>query len=77
MGDPYPPGDSAPLSVSRTYYEKLCPNPTVIIREAVHDHLQSENNAKQITDGWVSKLHSTEDPCVQSALESGQLFNYM
>ena len=77
VGDPYPAGDRAPLSVSRTYFEKVCPNPTTYIREDVHDHLQSSNNAKQITDGWVAKLHSTQDPCVRSAQESGQLFNYM
>ncbi|KAH9934094.1 uncharacterized protein BXZ73DRAFT_46087 [Epithele typhae] len=76
-GDPLPAGNHAPQAVSREYYQKLCPKPKVYIREDVHDHISSENNAKQITDGWVAKLKSTEDPCVQTALGSGQLFNYM
>ncbi|KAH9913459.1 uncharacterized protein BXZ73DRAFT_106934 [Epithele typhae] len=76
-GDPLPAGDHAPLAVSRHYYEQLCPDPVIISREEVHDHLVHPLNAKEVTDAWVAKLNSVDDPCVQSAKNSGQLYDYM
>lgn len=55
----------------------MCPNPVVYIREDVHDHISNGYSAKDITDGWVAKLESNDNPCIETAINSGQLFNYM
>lgn len=77
VGEPWPAGDLAPLSVSRLYYEKMCPDPVVYVREDVHSHLKEIYNNKEITERWVAKLNSNNNPCMQTARDSGPIYTYM
>ncbi|CDO74834.1 hypothetical protein BN946_scf185022.g4 [Trametes cinnabarina] len=76
VGGPYPPGDRAPLSVHRDYFDHVCPQKTTFIREDVSEIIHYKNSAKEIVDGWHDKLAAVAEPCVQTAPNSGQIFNF-
>ncbi|KAG1845693.1 hypothetical protein DFJ58DRAFT_800499 [Suillus subalutaceus] len=76
IGSSFPPRDAAPRAVSREYFKKVCPNPTIIDSWDVNEHLRLDNNvpALEIFEKWVEKLNSIDDPCVEIKQESYQLF---
>jgi hypothetical protein len=76
IGSSFPPGDAAPRAVSREYFKKVCPNPTIIDSWELNEHLRLDNNvpALVIFKKWVEKLNDIDDPCVEIRQESFQLF---
>ncbi|OJT04561.1 hypothetical protein TRAPUB_4831 [Trametes pubescens] len=76
VGDQFPAGDYTPLAVQRDYFEAMCPNKVIFIREDISEIITFKNSAKEITDGWHDKLAGVEDPCVQTAINSGQIYNF-
>lgn len=76
IGSSFPPGDAAPRAVSREYFKKVCPNPTIIDSWVVNEHLRLDDNvpALEIFEKWVERLNSIDDPCVEIRQESYQLF---
>ncbi|KIK49046.1 hypothetical protein CY34DRAFT_797425 [Suillus luteus UH-Slu-Lm8-n1] len=76
IGSSFPPGDAAPRAVSREYFKKVCPNPTIIDSWELNEHLRLDNNvpALVIFNKWVEKLNDIDDPCVEIRQESFQLF---
>ncbi|EPS99413.1 hypothetical protein FOMPIDRAFT_100321 [Fomitopsis schrenkii] len=65
VGAPIPTDPYAPLAVIRDHFQKECPNPTLISRDEVTDHLGGTATAGQIIDAWAEKLRSIDDPCVE------------
>ncbi|KAH9854348.1 hypothetical protein C2E23DRAFT_818297 [Lenzites betulinus] len=76
VGGSFPPGDDTPLAVHRDYFEAMCRVKTTFIREDISEIINYKNSAKEITDGWRDKLAGVDDPCVQTAIESGQIYNF-
>ncbi|KAL7284994.1 hypothetical protein ACG7TL_000083 [Trametes sanguinea] len=76
VGGPYPRGDHTPLSVHRDYFDHVCPQKTTFIREDISEIIDYKNSAKEIVDGWQHKLERVDEPCVQTAPNSGQIFNF-
>ncbi|KAI0673913.1 hypothetical protein C8Q78DRAFT_660008 [Trametes maxima] len=76
VGAPFPPGDSTPLAVQREYFEAMCPQKVTYIREDISDVIDYKNSAKEITDGWYRKLARIDEPCVQTSVHSGQIYNF-
>ncbi|KAG2147827.1 uncharacterized protein EDB93DRAFT_1145545 [Suillus bovinus] len=76
IGSSFPPGDAAPRAVSREYFKKVCPNPTIIDSRNLNEHLRLDDNvpALSIFEKWVDELNSIDDPCVEIKVESYQLF---
>ncbi|KAG1878746.1 hypothetical protein C8R48DRAFT_688255 [Suillus tomentosus] len=76
IGSSFPPGDAAPRAVSREYFKKVCPSPTIIDSWDVNEHLRLDDNvpALEIFEKWVERLNSIDDPCVEIRQESYQLF---
>lgn len=76
IGAPFPPGDPAPRAVSQEYFKKVCPQSTIIDSMEINEHLRLDDNvpALEIFQKWVQKLNSIDDPCVEIALDSPQLF---
>ncbi|KAI0636419.1 hypothetical protein C8Q77DRAFT_1050048 [Trametes polyzona] len=75
VGEPFPGGIRAPLSVSRDYYEKLCPQKVNIHREEIRPHDQV--NAQSITDAWAARINELKDePCVEAGKDVGQIYTY-
>ncbi|EGN95083.1 hypothetical protein SERLA73DRAFT_187372 [Serpula lacrymans var. lacrymans S7.3] len=76
IGATSPPGDDVPRSVSREYFKKVCPNPTIIDSAVINEELRTNSNvpASYIFDKWVEKLNSIDDPCVEIQRGSYQLF---
>lgn len=78
IGSAFDPGDPTPRAVHKEYFNKVCPNPTIVASDSVvSEHLRYDNNvpASQIFDLWVDKLNSINDPCVEIQLDSPQLFD--
>lgn len=76
IGSSLPLRDVAPRAVSKEYFKKVCPNPTVIDSWEVNEHLRLDHNvpALKIFEKWVEKLNNIDDPCVEIKEESYQLF---
>ncbi|KAH8119783.1 hypothetical protein DFH11DRAFT_1499667 [Phellopilus nigrolimitatus] len=73
-GGPFGPGDRSPRSVSKEYFRKVCPHPTVIRSDEVNDNLGSADASVMMT-AWLEKLRGLPR-CVEVA-ESNQVFDYM
>ncbi|KAH9885452.1 hypothetical protein C8Q73DRAFT_304313 [Cubamyces lactineus] len=76
VGAPFPAGDPTPLAVHRDYFDHVCPKKVTFIREDISEIIDFKNSAKEIIDGWHDKLADVEEPCVQTAPNSGQIFNF-
>jgi hypothetical protein len=74
-GDPFPPSAAAPPAVIPEFFDKVCPNPTIIDRDAF-DAL-SGGSAAGIFQAWLDLLERTEDRCIEVKEYSGQIFNYL
>ncbi|KAH9854300.1 hypothetical protein C2E23DRAFT_726571 [Lenzites betulinus] len=69
--------DDHPLiSVSREYFEHVCPQKTQLHRNEVHARLPSPPSALEIIKRWSTELKATDDPCVESAPDSGSIFSH-
>jgi len=72
------PGDDAPLSVSKHFFEKVCPKPVVIHIEDVNtEHMRFSESAPvtETFDAWVETLNAVDDPCVLLDPSSNQIFD--
>ncbi|KAH7924135.1 hypothetical protein BV22DRAFT_1013901 [Leucogyrophana mollusca] len=76
IGSPFEPGDDAPRSVSKEYFKKVCPNPTIIDSAIINENLRTDPNvpALAIFEKWVEKLNSLDDQCVEIQRGTYQLF---
>ncbi|KAI0778930.1 hypothetical protein BD413DRAFT_466728 [Trametes elegans] len=76
VGAPFPPGDHTPPAVHRDYFDAMCPHKVTYIREDISETISFKNSAKEITDGWANKLARIEEPCIQTAPNSRQIYNF-
>ncbi|KAH7924168.1 hypothetical protein BV22DRAFT_1067370 [Leucogyrophana mollusca] len=68
VGGEMPYGDNTPRAVAPGFFEKVCPNPTVLRVEDINDHYMRFDDGASATlvfDTWVKKINSVEDPCVK------------
>jgi len=68
VGGTLPPGDTAPRFVSKDFFNKVCPNPTILHASDVNDdHMRFDDSvpAAYVFEKWVEKVNSIEDPCLQ------------
>ncbi|TCD70094.1 hypothetical protein EIP91_004823, partial [Steccherinum ochraceum] len=64
-GDAFPREDEQiPRAVDKTYFDEVCPHPTVISSHDVSNYLPGDVPADKLADAWVEKLDSIEDNCV-------------
>ena len=60
----------------RDYFDHVCPEKVTFIREDISEIIDFKNSAKEIIDGLHDKLADVDEPCVQTAPNSGQIFNF-
>ncbi|KAI0654758.1 hypothetical protein C8Q70DRAFT_469595 [Cubamyces menziesii] len=77
VGAPWPAGDPAPLAISEEYWHHVCgAKRRVIPRAEVHDHLPSWY-VSDITKGWLDKLSTVDDQCVEAGSDGGPPYNWV
>jgi hypothetical protein len=79
VGGKMPPGDTTPRAVSKDFFNKVCPNPTIIqVKEVNDDRMRFDESvpASEIFEKWLEKINSIEDPCVEIDPNSDQIFEY-
>ena len=79
IGGHFEPGDDAPRAVSKNYFNEVCPpsKRTILDTEEVNNEsirYSETAGASFMFDRWVEKLNSIDNPCVEIAQESFQLF---
>ncbi|EPQ60217.1 hypothetical protein GLOTRDRAFT_112923 [Gloeophyllum trabeum ATCC 11539] len=74
VGDSFPKGEVHPRAVRKEFWEKVCPERTIIHGSEVTSSLPSEAPASQVMQAWVDKLNSIEDRCVELDMYSAQIF---
>ncbi|KAH9830479.1 uncharacterized protein C8Q71DRAFT_367854 [Rhodofomes roseus] len=76
VGDPFPPGDNASLAVVKEYFDKVCPEPTVISSDVVGKTLDGDASAQTVLEAWVAKLRAMDDhPCIEIERDTQQIFS--
>ncbi|KAH8985176.1 hypothetical protein EDB92DRAFT_2091842 [Lactarius akahatsu] len=75
-GDPFPSSAVSPPAVIPEFFNEVCPNRTIIDREAVNAPL-SGASAATILQAWLNLLERTEDRCIEVKEYSGQIFDFM
>ncbi|KAI0964553.1 hypothetical protein AcW1_001345 [Taiwanofungus camphoratus] len=75
VGDPFPPGDPAPRSVIKEYWDQVCPSPTIISSDEVTYSIDKDASALTLFNNWVEKLNSVDDRCIEIDKNSGQIFS--
>ena len=79
VGGPWPPGDETPLSVSREFFHKVCPNPTVLqVSDTNNDDMRFSDDipATYVFEKWVEKINSIDDPCLMLDPSNNAIFEY-
>ncbi|TDL26368.1 hypothetical protein BD410DRAFT_836268 [Rickenella mellea] len=74
-GAAFPDDNPNPRSVTKEYFEKVCPNPTILSGDDVPDAVDS-TDANFIMQKWIEKLQNTEDRCVKLQGNHAQIFPY-
>jgi hypothetical protein len=75
VGGAMPPSDTTPRAVSKAFFDKVCPNPSVIQSSEVNDdHMRFDDDvpASFIFEQWLEKINSIEDPCLR--IEGSPIF---
>ncbi|KAL5494872.1 hypothetical protein ACEPAI_334 [Sanghuangporus weigelae] len=76
VGGSFGKGDPAPRAVSKPYYEKMCPEPTLIRSNEVNDGLGSDPDASVMMQAWAETLKETSSKCIEVG-NSDQVFSFM
>jgi len=63
-GGPFAPGDDTPRSVMKEWFDKVCPNPKRLDKDAVRATLPKDYSAKTVMDAWVKHMEETPENCV-------------
>lgn len=75
IGGDLGPHSNVPRAVSREYFYKVCPNPTVIHPSEVKVKEIPDYTAAQTLDAWVEKINSIEDRCIEIPKDTDRLFD--
>ncbi|KAG2358954.1 hypothetical protein BDR07DRAFT_1452509 [Suillus spraguei] len=79
VGGEMPPGDTTPRAVSKTFFNKVCPNPTIVrVSEVNDDRMRFDESvpSSYVFEKWLEKLNSIENPCVEIDQKSQPIFEY-
>ncbi|GJE89688.1 O-fucosyltransferase family protein [Phanerochaete sordida] len=77
LGGAFVQGDRTPLAVHQKYFEKICPNPTIVKTEDVRPYMGPEHpTALKILQTWTEYLKGIDDPCVEVARDSERIFSF-
>lgn len=72
------PGDDTPLSVSKHFFQKACPNSTIIRVEDVNTYDMRFSETMPVTEtfnAWVETLKAVDDPCLMLDPSSHHVFD--
>ena len=78
VGGAFPDGEHAPLAIAEEYYRTICEGrKRVLDREEIHKEIAS-SMVDPITKGWVQKLSTVDDQCVEAAPgRDGGIYTWM
>ncbi|EGN95102.1 hypothetical protein SERLA73DRAFT_187410 [Serpula lacrymans var. lacrymans S7.3] len=79
VGGEFPDGDDAPRAVSKDYFNKVCPNPTIIdtsIINTEHVRFDDDVSALQVFNLWLDKINSMDDDCIELDVHSNTIFEF-
>ena len=64
-GGSFEPGDETPKSVTKEYFDTICPKPKVLDKDAVRGKLPKNYSAKTVMNAWLEYLKETPESCVE------------
>ncbi|KAI0340141.1 hypothetical protein BDW22DRAFT_1334794 [Trametopsis cervina] len=73
VGGPWPQGETADLSISKTRFDEICPEPYYIRAEWVNEIHGPGASAQKVIDTWAEYLAKIDRPCVEIARGSGMM----
>lgn len=71
------PGDDTPLAVSKAFFERVCPRPTVLrVSDVNTDEMRFDEAipATYVFDRWVEVISAIDDPCLMLDASGNQVF---
>ncbi|KAH9935714.1 uncharacterized protein B0H18DRAFT_1082401 [Fomitopsis serialis] len=77
VGAPFTADPEAPRAVMKEFWDKVCPNPTIIRNEDVLAMMDSDRQttASSTLQKWLEVLKAIDDPCVEVAKDPRQIFD--
>jgi hypothetical protein len=76
-GGPFLEGDDTPRAVSKSYFQKICPHPTVIRADKIFKYRGGGTNALEVEETWLDYLRKVDDSCLEVAENSGNIFHVL
>ncbi|KAG6329389.1 hypothetical protein ID866_9700 [Astraeus odoratus] len=77
VGGPWPAGDGTPRAVNKHFFEKVCPNPTVIhVSDINTDQMRFTDSAVSVFSKWVEVINAVDDPCLMLHPSGNQVFEF-
>jgi len=74
IGGSFGPNSDVPRAVHREYFRAVCPNVTLIHTEETKTKIASHDGLAMM-NGWIEKLNSMEDRCIEFDIKSDQAFD--
>lgn len=74
-GGPFPPSSGGSPAVIPEFFDRVCPNPTVIDRDTISGAL-GDASAATIFQAWLDGLERIEDRCVEIKANTPQIFDF-
>ncbi|EPT04541.1 hypothetical protein FOMPIDRAFT_1156780 [Fomitopsis schrenkii] len=76
VGAPFAMDPHAPRAVMKEFWDKVCPNATVIRNDDVLAMMDTDPTTASLTlTKWLEVLDAIEDPCVEVAQDPRQIFD--
>ena len=77
IGGPFLQDDTTPLAIHKQFFERICPQPTILDTEIVRRRINNDKaSALTILNAWVDYIKSIEDPCVEIGRHADRVFDY-
>lgn len=76
IGGAFVEGDRTPLAVHKQYFNRICPEPTIVEPERVTELMRPHPTALEILETWTEYLKNIDDPCVEVARYSDRIFEF-
>lgn len=70
-------GDPTPQAVVKEYWDKICPQKTIIRADDMRKLHGEGATAVHIIETWVNEIAKIDDPCLEVERHSGAIFHIL
>lgn len=76
-GGPFAEGDHTPRAITKAYWKKICPHPTLINATEVRLIHGEGASSLKITETWRDYIAKIDDPCLMVPRKAGNVYHVL